>query len=303
MKLSPPILLTVVFIVAGLLWGVYRYWPDGKLHIVFCAVGQGDAIYIRAPNQADILIDGGPNARVLDCLGKYMPFFDRQLEMVVLTHPQKDHYGGLVDVLKRYSIKYFVTIQLKQSSDSYREYEAILASRLKVMKYPTTGDRIKIDQLVMDVVWPAETWLAHHVDQDDVIVQKPNLPSFIPQLDLNTYSLYLHLQYGSFDALFTGDGDISTQEAIVTYFPDILPKGIELLKVPHHGSCTGVSQEFAGQLKPRISIVQVGKNSYGHPCESTLKLLDQIGDIYRTDKDGTIEIISDGKSWKILKEN
>src|SRR3972149_6329793 len=82
--------------------------PDGKLHIIFCDVGQGDAAYIRTPNNQDMLIDGGPDDKVLSCLGRHMPFYDRTIDVVVLTHPQKDHLQGLISVVERYTVKYFV---------------------------------------------------------------------------------------------------------------------------------------------------------------------------------------------------
>ena len=82
--------------------------PDGRLHLVFCNVGQGDSTYIRTPSNLDMLIDGGPDDKVLSCLGRHMPFYDRTLDVVVLSHPQADHMRGLISVIQRYNVKYFV---------------------------------------------------------------------------------------------------------------------------------------------------------------------------------------------------
>ena len=76
------------------------FLPDQKLHVVFCDVGQGDAAYIRGPNNMDMLIDGGPNDKVLNCLGRHMPFYDRTIDVIMLSHAQKDHLQGLLSVLR-----------------------------------------------------------------------------------------------------------------------------------------------------------------------------------------------------------
>ncbi len=108
MKMRVKYFLVGAFIVLGLLIGVLTSLPDGKLHLVFCDVGQGDAIYIKTPKGSDILVDGGPNEKVLDCLGRHLPFYDRDIELVVLTHPHADHFTGLISVLERYSVKKIV---------------------------------------------------------------------------------------------------------------------------------------------------------------------------------------------------
>ena len=116
--------------------------------------------------------------------------------------------------------------------------------------------------------------------------------------DLNDYSLVFLLRYGSFDAVFTGDADRRVED---NYTGLALPdNSIEVLKVPHHGSRTGMTQEFIHWLRPKLAVISVGKNSYGHPTREALDLLQSIGSIVkRTDIDGDIEIVSDGRGWNI----
>src|SRR3989338_10871213 len=97
-----------LFIGIILLFSYIFSLSDNKLHLIFCDVGQGDAIYIRMPDNSDLLIDGGPNDKVLSCLGKHMPFYDRTIDVVVLSHPQTDHLQGLISVIDRYNVGYFI---------------------------------------------------------------------------------------------------------------------------------------------------------------------------------------------------
>lgn len=306
MKISKPHFLLGAFIGCGLLVGIVSYVPDGKLHVVFCDVGQGDAIYMRLPNSADILVDGGPNDRVLECLGTYMPFYDRTLEMVILTHPQKDHLFGLVSVLDRYSVKYFVTVPVGHSTELYEQFLARLSQEKTDLKYPTTGDSIRLDAVTITTVWPYQPWLLEQKGQAaSVSVKNPEpfsaIAGFKTDLDLNIYSLYLHVQYKDFDLLLTGDGDIQTQKLITQYgLTSRVPKQIEVLKVPHHGSRTALERSFLELLSPQLSVVEVGKNSYGHPDSELLKLLSNKGSqLLTTAENGHIEVITNGFGWKV----
>src|SRR3989344_3949853 len=110
MKLSARVTLFLIFLGVGLGGAFWLSLPDGRLHLVFCNVGQGDAIFIHFPNGADMLVDGGPDNKVLNCLGRHMPFYDRTINILVLTHPQKDHFGGLITVLDRYAVSNYITV-------------------------------------------------------------------------------------------------------------------------------------------------------------------------------------------------
>lgn len=249
--------------------------PDGKLHIVFCDVGQGDGAYIRFPDGRDMVVDGGPNDKILGCLGRYMPFWDRHLDMVLLTHPQKDHMQGLISVFERYSVDYFMRSDVENSTDGYKKLQDMVLSKKIPQKFVTTGEMIDVSETKLAVVWPS-----------------PNVLGV--STDVNSASVVFWLRYGSFDALFTSDASLRQDFARPT--GDV----VEVLKVPHHGSKTGMSEEFLDWLKPQLAVISVGQNSYGHPSQESIRQLRQKDSkILRTDEEGDIEVVSDGRGWSV----
>jgi competence protein ComEC len=275
--------------------------PDGKLHIIFCDVGQGDAAYIRTPSNQDILIDGGPNEKVLDCLGKYMPFYDRTIDVLFLSHPQKDHFGGLESVIERYTVKYFVMSPIAGRGKEYERLIKKIEEKRVPVKILYTGDKFSLGKVGFDILWPEREWVEANLATD--LSDLSNLSDLsvlgikTVKRDPNEFSYYLYLSYGQFDALFTGDGDSKIQKEIEK---DILLMDIEVLKFPHHGSKTGLLPDFLEKIKPELAVISVGKNSYGHPSQEALNLLQEHHvEIKRTDQDGNIQVVSDGKSWEI----
>ena len=285
-----------------LLFSYFFTLPDGKLHLVFCNVGQGDAAYIRTANNLDMLIDGGPDDKILSCLGRHMPFYDRTLDVVVLSHPQADHLTGLISVLQRYRVKNFV-IGVIGNNDAkvYKQLIDEVNKKNIPVKHLYTGDNFSLGALKVSVLWPEKKWVAENLSfslsslSDLGSLSDSRVLGLATDRDLNDFSSYLHLTYGTFDALFTGDGDSRIQ-------PEILARAalakVDVLKFPHHGSKYGALPEFLDQVKPALAVISVGKNPWGHPTSEALKLLsDKDIKIKRTDKEGDIEIISDGKTW------
>jgi competence protein ComEC len=275
--------------------------PDGQLHLTFCDVGQGDAAYIRTPSNQDILIDGGPNEKVLQCLGKNMPFYDRTIDLVLLSHPQKDHFQGISSVIDRYNVRYFVISPIAGSGDEYQKLIKKIEEKKIPVKILYSGDKFSLGKVEFDILWPEREWVASNLSSD---LSDPStslgaslsvLAAMTTKRDPNEFSYYVHLSYGQFDALFTGDGDSLIQKDIEK--AEILPD-VEVLKLPHHGSKTSVLPEFLNEIKPELAVISVGKNSYGHPAEETLKLLkDHDVKIKRTDQDGDVNVVSDGNNW------
>jgi len=292
-----------------LLWIAVFSLPDQKLHLVFCDVGQGDAILVSY-KQNQILIDGGPDNRVLSCLGHHLPFWDRKIEMIVLTHPEADHFTGLIDVIKRYSVNYFVSNNLTNDNPSFWElYRLVLEKKIQVYS-PKIGEKIRIRPLSFLVLWPKETlgdkniWLgntffAHEyaglesspveLEKASKFAQNDYLAKYVG--DLNETSIVLKLSFGNFKTLLTGD--------LPSKFENQLDlTSVEVLKVAHHGSQTSTSQTFLEKLKPRLAIISVGKNNFGQPSPEILERLNNLKiRTLRTDQNGEIEIVSDGKRW------
>ncbi len=297
--LSKKHFISGVLIGAVLLFSYLFTLPDSRLHIVFCDVGQGDAVYIRAPNNQDMLIDGGPDDRVLGCLGKNMPFYDRTIDVVILTHPQKDHMQGLISVIQRYTVKHFVIGVEGNDTSGYK----LLVENLTKKNVPVvnlyTGDSFSLGQVKFSVLWPEKNWVVSQLRSD--LERAKGLTSSSPVLgiqtdtELNDFSYVLNLKYGTFNALFPGDGDSHIQRDIIR--TNNLAK-IDLLKFPHHGSKTGILPEFLDLLKPDLAIISVGRNSYGHPTKVAIDMLrNRSIQLKRTDLEGEVEIVSDGKRW------
>jgi competence protein ComEC len=300
--------------------------PDGKLRLVFCDVGQGDGIYIGAPGGEDILIDGGPNRKILECLGRNMPFWDKRVEIVVLTHPQADHLNGLIDVLERYKVGYFVTSPIGNETKGYRKLKELIEEKGVSVRNVYTGDKIKLKtqsskfktkpelpitnyQLPREtefrVLWPSRKFIAENISAGEKITYSDkHVQTFLSNSvlgvstahkDLNDFSVVLELKFGEFEALLGGDADEGIQGNILAANSwDIGP--VEVFKVPHHGSKYGILKEYLDEVEPIFAVVSVGKNRWGHPDKSILEKLEVRGlRIWRTDKNGDVKFTTDGK--------
>jgi len=301
--LKRPIFWLVLWL--GLIWFAIFQLPDNRLHLVFCDVGQGDAILITYRSN-QILIDGGPNNRVLNCLANNLPFWDRTIEMVVLTHPQADHLTGLIDVIERYSVKQFIVNSIiNDSAGFWAFYQAVINEGVKIYS-PQAGDKIRLGPVQLLVLWPRERlgesriWQAEErailtggqlmADRrQGEILGAASYPG-----DLNETSIVLRLSFGDFDALLTGDIGAKIETQLQT-------EPVEVLKVAHHGSRFSTSQAFLERVKPQLAVISVGRNRFGQPARETLERLRTAGiKVLRTDQAGEIEIVSDGKGWQRL---
>jgi competence protein ComEC len=303
----------IIYIFAGLLICIFLlssffvYRADGKLHIVFCDVGQGDAIYIRFPDGRDGLIDGGPINRVLRCIGKHMAFWDRTIEFVVLTHPHEDHFKGIIEVLKRYKVETII-VPVVENAESlfYADLVKQIISEKALVKNLYQGNKVEFtfkesragnhNSIVFTSLWPTKDWVADNTISpltDGVMTVKTTYK------DLNDFSQVFQLSYGQFDVLFTGDAEKDTLQSLVD--KDFIPQNtIEIIKVPHQGNKNALSEKLVSYIRPQLGVVMVGKNSYGHPDKQTINMLESEGAIVkRTDKDGDVEIVSDGREFQI----
>jgi competence protein ComEC len=274
--------------------------PDGKLHVYFCDVGQGDAAYIRMPDGRDLLIDGGPDNKIIGCLGRHMPFWDRQLDIVVASHLQKDHIGGLIEVLRRYRVKHVVGSGLTNPEAEIDDtlYNAVASSGAQ-KHVVRQDDQFAAGSVRLRVVWPSDEQVAQMT-----LTSSPGSGTSVPgagTADPNDGSVVLLLSYGTFDVLFPGDADNRTNHRFIT--EHIGQDPTEVLKVPHHGSKNGMNEAFLDWLKPEEAVISVGKNTYGHPSDEAMDLLKKHDVIvHRTDTAGDIEIATDGMTWKVIEQ-
>ncbi len=274
------IILGIIFTSSFLLILLILNRPDGKLHVIFCDVGQGDGILIKTPGQQTILVDGGPDAKILSCLGSKLPFWQREIDLLILTHPEADHMVGQIEVLRRYKVNMILNTGATNNTPEYQAY--LHEIELKKVAHQTIkrGQQINLGKGVgMSVLWPT----------DNVI----NVPT------MNETSLVLRLYFGQFCVFLTGDAPEVVQQDLVNFNDPDLEKTCSVFKVAHHGSKTGTSEKLLEQIKPKLAVISVGKyNKFGNPTPQTIEKLSKAGiSIKRTDRDGAIEVVSDGKSW------
>jgi competence protein ComEC len=242
------------------------------LRVYFLSVGDGEAIYIRTPQSQDILVDGGSSGVILSKLGERMPFYDNELDFVILTHPHADHVTGLIDVLKKYKVKQVYLTGAVHTTYEYLEFLQILQSRREIKKIKVNNVfEVKLaDDLFLKFLYP---------DTDIKPVQSQNL---------NNTSVVVKVIKGEKSILLTGDIEQEAEEYLVK--TNNLALRSNILKVAHQGSRSSTSLSFLEKVSPETAVVIVNKdNPYGHPHQEVLERLNSLGiEILRTDKDGDV---------------
>jgi competence protein ComEC len=255
--------------------------PDGTTHLTVLDVGQGDAILIEGSKGGRMLVDGGPNPdRLLIELDGRLPPWDRRIDVVVLTHPHEDHVAGLALLLSRYRVGQVFEPGMRGPGPGYREWDSALAAAGAPERGQlATGDRLAVDDLRFDVLWP---------DPGRVPAEPPD-----GGRSINDVSIVLLGEVDGRRILLTGDVEDDVD-------PILAKRGlpaIDFLKVAHHGSKTASTIAFLDIVRPSVAVVSAGAdNPYGHPAKSTLEHLRDTGaQVLRTDTDGSVEVtIGDG---------
>ena len=256
------------------------------LEVIFFDVGQGDAIFIETPSYHQILIDGGPDSTILEKLSKEMPFWDRSIDLIILTHPERDHLTGLIEVLEKYKVENILWTGIVRDTAEYKEWKKLIEEEKAEIFIAKAGQKIscltwQIKQCDLEILQPFESLEGKEFK------------------DSNNTSIISKLVFGKNSFLFTGDAYKNVEVELINKEAEIYS---DVLKVAHHGSKTSSSEEFLKAVSPEIAVISVGReNKYGHPNEEVLELLEKYGiRVLRTDKDGDIKIISDGNKSMLI---
>ncbi len=281
------VILSILFFFNILAWiAVFNLSQPRFLEVVFFDVGQGDAIFIETPQRHQILIDGGPDTAILEKLGEQMPFWDRSIDLIILTHPSADHLSGLLFVLERYDVESILWTGVKSDTLAYQRWIDLVEKEKANIFIAQKGQRIRLGEKVyLDILYPFEILEGEMVRRE---------------AKMNNTSIVSRLVYGDNSFLFTGDiekrgeQDLSKKNEIYL--------NSDILKIAHHGSKTSTSEEFLKKVNPKIAVIQVGENRFGHPHLEVLERLEKFDvKILRNDQQGNIKIISDKYHFKIKK--
>ncbi len=271
--------LFLLVLANGLLWQAL-FNLDRNLKVVFFDIGQGDAIFIETPEGIQILIDGGPGKKILEKLSKEMPFWDNSLDLVILTHPEKDHLGGLNYVLRRYEVENILWTGVLRDTKTFEYWQENLESEKANELIAEKGQRIKAGGAQIFILYPLENLEGKEYKNS------------------NDTSIVAQLVFGKNSFLFTGDATKKTEKELLAQEFNL---NSDILKVGHHGSKISSKREFLENVSPEIAVISCGKNNpYGHPHQDVLNSLEEfVIKVLRTDEQGDIKIISNGISYEI----
>lgn len=270
------LVLGLVFINLFVWLAVFSNARQGMLEVSFFDVGQGDAAFAQTPDGVQILFDGGPDSTVLEKLGQVMPFYDRDIDWVVLSHPERDHLAGVLAVLKNYRVHNIIWSGISKDNAESEEWSNLIARENAniVVAYP--GEKLDLGgapDCSLEILGPAAGTTSTGSSSNDL-------------------SVMVRLVYGQRTFLFTGDATNKEEETALL----VDSARVDVLKVAHHGSKTSADDGFVADLLPAAAVISVGMgNSYGHPNQETLDLLGKY-DIktLRTDQGGDISFRTDG---------
>ncbi|MFH0851916.1 MAG: MBL fold metallo-hydrolase [Candidatus Peregrinibacteria bacterium] len=249
-----------------------RKIPDGHLTVKFFDVGQGDSALLVSPSGKTVLIDGGPDLSTLEALGKALPLSQKSIDLVILSHPDPDHFTALPEVLRRFKVGALLLPAIENGEEPYRALLAIAREQgVSLVAADPRRDINLNDGVTLDILWP---------------------PDPVPPIKDNDASVIVRVAYGTGSVLFTGDLGVEGEAALLALGIDV---SAQILKVGHHGSRFSSSDAFLAAVHPRLAVISVGKdNHYGHPNPEALGRLEQAGIPVRTTmEEGEIDLILD----------
>jgi competence protein ComEC len=270
--------LSGLFLLVVFIFSLLFNQTAGKLKVSFLDVGQGDAIFVTAPNGYQMLVDGGANNSVLRELGKVMPFYDRSIDVVLATHADQDHIGGLVEVLKRYKVDLFVRTNTTSTSAVYIELEDLIKQKNIKEEIITSPKILSLGSgAEFDILFPTQDTAGWETNEASIVGK---------------------LTYGNNSFMLTGDSPQKIEKYLVGKYGEFLKS--DVLKAGHHGSQTSNSELFVGSVSPAYTIISAGLNNrYGHPNKEALDIFTSFQEkILETLGGGMIRFETDGELTK-----
>lgn len=255
---------------------------NNNLEVSFIDSGQADAIFIKTPNQKNIIIDFG-SEQGLKQLEKEIEWWNKQIDLIIITHPHDDHITGLLPIIKKYKIKQIMYNGLDYESNVYNELLNLITEYNIPLLLPNYNQIINIEpDCFLNIIYPITSFYQQTID------------------NINNSSIVSRLVCNNSSFLFMGDVETKIENEILATNLNIKS---DVIKIGHHGSVTASSEKFLEKVDPKIAIIMVGKNNdFNHPSLRIIKRLNKLNiKLFRTDQDGTIKIISDGT--KIYKNN
>ncbi len=253
---------------------------ENRLKVAFLDIGQGDAIYIEAPNGNQMIIDGGPGNALRDALAEVMPYGDKSINVLIVTNTDADHYSGFISLIRDYDIGAVIEPGTVTKTATYKKLKKVINEQEIpniIARNGMTIDLDKENEVSFRVLFP---------DRD------------VTRWSTNDGSIMGILSYGETKVMFTGDGTKKTENAVLANNKGEILRS-DILKVGHHGSATSSGDAFVRTVSPTWAVISAGlKNSYGLPKKVTLDtLLKNKAEILRTDELGTITFLSDGNQF------
>ncbi|MBU0667616.1 MBL fold metallo-hydrolase [Patescibacteria group bacterium] len=248
---------------------------DGLLHVYYLDIGQGDSILVRTPLSHYVLIDGGPDDKVLQEMAAVMPFYERTIDLVILSHPHADHVDGLIPVLERYNVKAVMLTGISYNYAGYERFLYLIKERGVSVLFVNGKVDYRLGNIVLDIVFPLESLQGAHFE------------------NVNNSSISFRLMFGGSIFYFSGDLEVEGEAKILAAGVDLRA---DVLKAGHHGSRTSNSKALLDLMKPQWAVISCGvDNKFKHPHPETIEHFQERGiEFYRTDLDGRVEFETDG---------
>lgn len=273
-----PLLLLALLLLNAAVWYLWFHPAPPRLRVSVLDIGQGDSILVQGPTGVQMLVDGGPDQSVLRQLPKEMGLFDRSIDMVVETHPDKDHIAGLADVLDRYMVSYFMSPGIPGTTAVSQRVDETVAHESNIHTFTARrGMRIHLGGgAYADILYP---------DHD------------VSKGETNEGSIVMHLVYGSTSFMLTGDAPSDVEDHLIELDAHDGELPTTVLKAGHHGSKYSTDDAWLAALHPQYVAISAGaNNTYGHPNSETIARIKNEGaKILSTIDLGTLRFVSDGK--------